>query len=81
MKTFNFNFKDQQANHLVLCIKTKLNLKGTPMIMERVCLEPHLSKASDESNLITNENTIIGNTVLYGATSGNLTGQAGEDLQ
>ena len=33
-----------------------------------------------ESNLISNENTIIGNTVLYGATSGKLfaAGQAGE---
>ena len=37
-------------------------------------------KLSDESNLISNENTIIGNTVLYGATSGKLfaAGQAGE---
>ena len=37
-------------------------------------------KLSDESNLISNENTIIGNTVLYGATSGRLfaAGQAGE---
>ena len=37
-------------------------------------------KLQDESNLISNENTIIGNTVLYGATSGNLfaSGQAGE---
>ena len=37
-------------------------------------------KPSDESNLISYENTIIGNTVLYGATSGNLfaAGQAGE---
>ena len=34
----------------------------------------------DESNLISNENTIVGNTVLYGATSGKLfaAGQAGE---
>ena len=34
----------------------------------------------DESNLISNENVIIGNTVLYGATSGKLfaAGQAGE---
>ena len=33
-----------------------------------------------ESNLISHENTIIGNTVLYGATSGKLfaAGQAGE---
>ncbi len=37
-------------------------------------------KLPDESNLATNENTIIGNTVLYGATSGKLFagGQAGE---
>ena len=37
-------------------------------------------KLSDESNLVSSENTIIGNTVLYGATSGNLyaAGQAGE---
>ena len=34
----------------------------------------------DESKLISNQNTIIGNTVLYGATSGFLfaSGQAGE---
>ena len=33
-----------------------------------------------ESNLVSNENTIIGNTVLYGATSGKLfaAGQSGE---
>jgi len=37
-------------------------------------------KPSKESNLISNENTIIGNTVLYGATSGKLfaSGQSGE---
>ncbi len=37
-------------------------------------------KLCEESNLISNENTIIGNTVLYGATSGKLfaAGQAGE---
>ena len=37
-------------------------------------------KLSEESNLISNENTIIGNTVLYGATSGKLfaAGQAGD---
>ena len=35
---------------------------------------------SPKSSLISNKNTIIGNTVLYGATSGNLfaSGQAGE---
>jgi glutamate synthase (NADPH/NADH) large chain len=37
-------------------------------------------KPSKESNLISHENTIIGNTVLYGATSGKLfaAGQSGE---
>jgi len=37
-------------------------------------------KLHDDSNFISNENTIIGNTVLYGATSGYLfaSGQAGE---
>tara|TARA_Y100000590_G_scaffold8259_1_gene10350 strand:- start:4983 stop:9485 length:4503 start_codon:yes stop_codon:yes gene_type:complete len=37
-------------------------------------------KPPQESNLISNENTIIGNTVLYGATSGKLfaAGQSGE---
>ena len=37
-------------------------------------------KLQDESNIVSKENTIIGNTVLYGATSGNLfaAGQAGE---
>ncbi len=37
-------------------------------------------KLYDESNIITKDNTIIGNTVLYGATSGNLfaAGQTGE---
>jgi len=35
---------------------------------------------SQKSSLVSNENTIIGNTVLYGATSGKLfaSGQAGE---
>ena len=37
-------------------------------------------KLSEESNLVSHKNTIIGNTVLYGATSGKLfaAGQAGE---
>ena len=40
-----------------------------------ISIRPHKN-----SNLVTNENTIIGNTVLYGATSGELyaAGQAGE---
>jgi len=37
-------------------------------------------KPSSKSNLVSDQNTIIGNTVLYGATSGSLyaSGQAGE---
>ena len=37
-------------------------------------------KPSPKSNLVSDQNTIIGNTVLYGATSGTLyaSGQAGE---
>ena len=37
-------------------------------------------KPPTESNLVSNENTIVGNTVLYGATSGKLfaSGQSGE---
>ena len=37
-------------------------------------------KLQEESNIVSKDNTIIGNTVLYGATSGNLfaAGQAGE---
>ena len=40
-------------------------------------------KISNNSKLIADQNTIIGNTVLYGATSGKLyaSGQAGKDLQ
>ena len=40
-------------------------------------------KPPAEGNLVSNDNTIIGNTVLYGATSGKLfaAGQSGEDLQ
>ena len=51
------------------------------IMLEKAYQEATLSiKLSDESNLISNENTIIGNTVLYGATSGKLfaAGQAGE---
>ena len=37
-------------------------------------------KPSPESSILSDQNTIIGNTVLYGATSGKLyaSGQAGE---
>ena len=60
----------------------KLNLKGDAndyvgkgLSGATICIS-----LQEDSNLISNENTIIGNTVLYGATSGYLfaSGQAGE---
>ena len=60
----------------------KLNLKGdaNDYVAKGLSGATISIKLSDESNLVSNENTIIGNTVLYGATSGKLfaAGQAGE---
>ena len=60
----------------------KLNLKGdaNDYVGKGLSGGSISIKLQDESNLISNENTIIGNTVLYGATSGKLfaAGQAGE---
>ena len=60
----------------------KLNLKGDANDYVGKGLSGATISISlqDESNLISNHNTIIGNTVLYGATSGYLfaSGQAGE---
>ena len=60
----------------------KLNLKGDANDYVGKGLSGATISISlqDESNLISNKNTIIGNTVLYGATSGYLfaSGQAGE---
>ena len=60
----------------------KLNLKGdaNDYVAKGLSGATISIKLREESNLISNENTIIGNTVLYGATSGNLfaAGQAGE---
>ena len=60
----------------------KLNLKGdaNDYVGKGLSGGTISIKLQDESNLISNENTIIGNTVLYGATSGKLfaAGQAGE---
>ncbi len=60
----------------------KLNLKGdaNDYVAKGLSGATISIKLQNESNLISNENTIIGNTVLYGATSGNLfaSGQAGE---
>ncbi len=60
----------------------KLNLKGdaNDYVGKGLSGATISIKLPDESNLISNENTIIGNTVLYGATSGKLfaAGQAGD---
>ena len=60
----------------------KLNLKGdaNDYVGKGLSGATIAIKLSDESNLVSNENTIIGNTVLYGATSGKLyaAGQAGD---
>ncbi len=60
----------------------KLNLKGdaNDYVGKGLSGATLVIKLSDESNLVSNENTIIGNTVLYGATSGKLfaAGQAGD---
>ena len=60
----------------------KLNLKGdaNDYVGKGLSGAIIVIKLSDESNLVSNENTIIGNTVLYGATSGKLfaAGQAGD---
>ena len=60
----------------------KLNLKGdaNDYVAKGLSGATISIKLQEESNLISNENTIIGNTVLYGATSGKLfaAGQAGE---
>ena len=60
----------------------KLNLKGdaNDYVAKGLSGATISIKLQEESNLISNENTIIGNTVLYGATSGYLfaSGQAGE---
>ena len=60
----------------------KLNLKGdaNDYVGKGLSGATISIKLPDESNLVSNENTIIGNTVLYGATSGKLfaAGQAGD---
>jgi len=60
----------------------KLNLKGeaNDYVGKGLSGATIVIKLQEESNLVSNKNTIIGNTVLYGATSGNLyaAGQAGE---
>jgi glutamate synthase (NADPH/NADH) large chain len=82
--TFAINFKGSAGQSFgAFGVKgLKLILKGdaNDYVAKGLSGASIIIKLSDESNLISNENTIIGNTVLYGATSGKLfaAGQAGE---
>ena len=82
--TISFKFKGSAGQSFgAFAIKgLKLNLKGdaNDYVGKGLSGGTISIKLQDESNLISNENTIIGNTVLYGATSGKLfaAGQAGE---
>ena len=81
---FSLNFKGSAGQSFgAFGIKgLKLILKGdaNDYVAKGLSGATIVIKLQDESNLISNENTIIGNTVLYGATSGYLfaSGQAGE---
>ena len=82
--TFAINFKGSAGQSFgAFGVKgLKLTLKGdaNDYVAKGLSGASIVIKLQDESNLISNENTIIGNTVLYGATSGYLfaAGQAGE---
>ena len=80
--TLNFNGSAGQSFGAFSSKGLKLNLKGdaNDYVGKGLSGATIVIKLSDESNLVSNENTIIGNTVLYGATSGKLfaAGQAGD---
>ncbi len=80
--TLNFKGSAGQSFGAFSLKGLKLNLKGdaNDYVGKGLSGATIVIKLSDESNLISNENTIIGNTVLYGATSGKLfaAGQAGD---
>ncbi len=82
--SIELNFKGSAGQSLgAFAIKgLKLILKGdaNDYVAKGLSGGTIVIKLQDESNLVSNENTIIGNTVLYGATSGKLlaAGQAGE---
>ncbi len=80
--TLNFKGSAGQSFGAFSAKGLKLNLKGdaNDYVGKGLSGATISIKLSDESNLISNENTIIGNTVLYGATSGKLfaAGQAGD---
>ena len=80
--TLNFKGSAGQSFGAFSSRGLKLNLKGdaNDYVGKGLSGATISIKLSDESNLLSNENTIIGNTVLYGATSGKLfaAGQAGD---
>jgi len=83
-ESINLNFKGSAGQSFgAFGIKgLKLSLKGdaNDYVAKGLSGATVTIKLRDESNLLSKDNTIIGNTVLYGATSGNLfaAGQAGE---
>ena len=80
--TLNFRGSAGQSFGAFSCKGLKLNLKGdaNDYVGKGLSGATVIIKLPEESNLRSNENTIIGNTVLYGATSGKLfaAGQAGD---
>jgi glutamate synthase (NADPH/NADH) large chain len=80
--TLNFKGSAGQSFGAFSSKGLKLNLKGdaNDYVGKGLSGATISIRLSDESNLVSNENTIIGNTVLYGATSGKLfaAGQAGD---
>ncbi len=80
--TLNFKGSAGQSFGAFASKGLKLNLKGdaNDYVGKGLSGATISIKLLDESNLISNQNTIIGNTVLYGATSGKLfaAGQAGD---
>ena len=80
--TLNFKGSAGQSFGAFSSKGLKLNLKGdaNDYVGKGLSGATISIKLSEESNLASNENTIIGNTVLYGATSGKLfaAGQAGD---
>jgi len=80
--TLNFKGSAGQSFGAFSSKGLKLNLKGdaNDYVGKGLSGATISIRLSDESNLVSYENTIIGNTVLYGATSGKLfaAGQAGD---
>ena len=80
--TLNFKGSAGQSFGAFSAKGLKLNLRGdaNDYVGKGLSGATISIRLSDESNLISNENTIIRNTVLYGATSGKLfaAGQAGD---